>query len=308
MKNFRFVLCIFIPLALLSCLGGVDVKQKITILLPKSVSAIPLMECNGCTIEGITIKTVFYTDHILAMAEIMTGKKDMIMTGCTHGWAQFNAHQDILHIVTPVWGVASLVAYSKRIKTVKDLEGMRVLVPFPGSPLDVQFRVIAGSENMKDKIGIDYAPVRQAVPLLLNRKADAVCVPEPLASTLVHEHDMTRVFVFSDKWEALFGYKYTPQVSLFAKREFTDRYAGFCAALIRETDRHIARLPHFPLEKVSEYCTMFSISEAVFQKAIDNTLFSVLEFHDALYRFKTYINDINGETTVTGDFFFSCYE
>lgn len=308
MKYFRIVFIILISLLLLSCRGGEKEKKEVTILLPNSISALPVLECRNCIIEGFIVETGFYTDPILSMAEIITGKKDIIMTGFTHGCAQYNARQDVVHIVTLVWGVASLIAYGIDINDMKDLKGKKILVPFPKSPLDLQLRAILKKEKMGGNTGIGYAPVQQAVPLLLNRQADAVCIPEPLASKLVYEQNMTRMFSFSNKWEELFGYKHTPQVSLFAKKEFVNKNRKFLKALIHTFERHITRLASLSEKKMAEYSSMFSIEQKVFQKAMDNTIFSVLQFHHAFSRSKEYINDIDSNIMVNDDFFFSYNE
>lgn len=282
-------------------------KNTIKIYIPKTLSSIPVLELKNKTLENKTIHTQFYQDHIMTMAEFVDGKIDILMTGFTLGVSHYNSNKNITMVVTPVWGVSSLVA-KKDYKSLEDFVGKKILVPFEGSPLDLQLKTILTQSNMSDKIKIDYAVIQQAVPMLLAGKTDGICIPEPLVSKLTVPKKASRVFYFPDKWAEFHqGERRTPQVALFVKKDFSQKNKQFLQKLIRSISTNINELQTSTTHLSKKHSKTFQLDENIISGGLRNTLFEVIDYKKGKEISKAYLKSI-GVKQIPGDDFFLKYE
>ena len=304
MKNIIKSFFLFIGLILLFG-NSVKSNSEIKIAVPKTISSIPFLEVNNLNIKDKTIKVDFFQDHIMTMAEFLTGNIDIFVTGFTQGLANYSGNKEIKLLFTPVWGVSSLIAADVSIKDLNDLTGKTVLVPFKKSPLELQFEAILKKSGMKNKIKIDYAVPQQAVPMLLTKKADAVCVPEPLVSKLVLSKKAFVVFGFADKWGELYGgEKRTPQVSVFVKKDFAENNREFLSKLIEEINNKIREINKDSQKYSIKYASIFELDEEIMNNAVKNTLFDIPVFNDSKKITLDFLKEIEFEEKVEDEFFF----
>ncbi|MCB1193277.1 MAG: ABC transporter substrate-binding protein [Leptospiraceae bacterium] len=262
-------------LSFLSCEKGNQTLNNVKIYIPKTLSSIPIMETDKAQIGSKSIQTTFYQDHILTMLEFEKGKIDLIMTGFTLGVSYYHSNSDIVMVAVPVWGVSSLVS-KKPYKSLNDFIGKKVLVPFAGSPLDLQFRAILTKSNLADKLQIDYAVIQQAVPMLLAEKADGICIPEPLVSKLLFTNQATPVFYFPDKWAELYqGEKRTPQVAIFSKKKFAKENPEFILKFIQTISYHIQKINKDTTIYSEKYSNTFQLEKEVVGNGLKHTLFEI---------------------------------
>lgn len=283
-------------------------KKDISIYIPKTLSSIPLLELDKKSINNFSIKTEFYQDNIMAMAEFIQGKFDIFMTGFTQGVSNYNENKNIMHAATPVWGVSSLLSIDPSLKKLNDLEGKTILVPFAKSPLELQLKTIIKKEGLTGKIIIDYSPSQQAIPMLLTGKTDAICIPEPLASKLLLQNKAYLVFNFADKWgEINNGEKRSPQVSLFINKNFAKINDRFLKQFIRQLQNEIEKIKKEPGIYSNKYSQLFELDSNIMENGIKNTLFDMPLYNDTKIICKDYLNKIEYSKEELNDQFFFKY-
>ncbi|MBN1699959.1 MAG: ABC transporter substrate-binding protein [Spirochaetales bacterium] len=252
--------------------------REVIVSLPETLSAVPVMELSGRTKGGVKIRTDLYGDHTMAMARLIRGESDILVTGFDYGLSHYSGGGDIVHILTFVWGTSSLVARDPGLMRLEDFSGKRIIVPFKGSPLDVQLDAMLEKSGLAGRVQTGYAVPQQAVPMLLSGLAEGICVPEPLASMVVVRFDCRRVCSLHDRWKAAMGKtSYTPMVSLFSKREFAAKNGRLLNGLIADIDDVIRHLPEKRGKKafIESYAKRFSVDPDIFEEAFEHTFFLV---------------------------------
>jgi NitT/TauT family transport system substrate-binding protein len=211
------------------------------ILAPRSTSTIPLLLAAHLDREydiapGIAIRVEFFASHPQALARLLRGDVDALLTGTSQGWENHLDGGPIVMLGTGVWGVSSMMSNIPGLTTPTDFEGLRVALPFPGSPLDVQMRyiLIAMGLDPDEDLKISYSSPTQTVGLLLTGKIDAAPLPEPLATNLEMERGLHRSFEIPMAWaEVMDGDPMSPQVSLFATDERAYEDTGLFHSVVR---------------------------------------------------------------------------
>lgn len=97
----------------------------------------------------------------------------------------YNKNVDIKLINVPVWGILEILTRDKNIKTIEDLKGKEIVVPFRSDMPDIVLQAIikkAGLDAKKD-MTIRYAATPpDAMQMLILRRADNVLLAEPATS------------------------------------------------------------------------------------------------------------------------------
>jgi NitT/TauT family transport system substrate-binding protein len=302
-KAVLFFLCFFI--SLFACRPKHDSQHYIRIYVPRSLSSVPILELDGTNIEGKRIKTEIYTDHILAMASFLKGEADILTTGFTHGMLHYSQNKGIVHLATVVWGISSLVSGDRSLCDISNCDGKSILVPFAGSPLELQLKAMLRREKCGKHISIAYAPIQQAVALFIAGKAILVCVPEPFASHLVIRHNAQRVFSFAEKWaEVTGGEARSPQVSLFAARRYANEHSKIMVKLIKKIRETAELIGTHPEWFSGSYSELFNVTEEVFMMGIAHTIFGIPNADEAKGICKTYVGQISDSDVLDDNFFF----
>jgi ABC-type nitrate/sulfonate/bicarbonate transport system substrate-binding protein len=271
-KILLFILTFFVTFGIFS-----QTKDNtINIYVPKTLSSIPVIELDNTKVDNKIIKITYFDDHIMTLAEFISGKFPILMTGFSQGLANFQSSKNIVMVTTPVWGVSSLITNNPDLKKLSDFEGKTILVPFAKSPLELQLKAMLKKENLENKVKIDYAIIQQQIPLLLTKKADGICIPEPLASKLVIENKGYKVFTFADEWASLNnGDGRSPQVSLFVKNDFAKTNNKFLTALIKSLRQKIESVKKNPANYPEKYAAVFNFDKAVIEAGLKNVLFDI---------------------------------
>ncbi len=283
-----------------------DVKNtEIIINVPKTISSLPLIELDGMKIENKNIKIEYFDDHIMAMAEFVSGRISVFMTGFSQGHAYYKINKDILMISNPVWGVSSLLTNDPAITKLSDLAGKTILVPFAESPLELQLKAILTKEGLLEKIRIDYAPIQQQLPFLIFRKVSGICIPEPLASKLIYEKKAYKVFSFSGKWALLNNHEpRTPQVSIFVKKDFAQKNRKFFIALNKSIVKKINYINSNADSISKKYSAIFSLDPGIVEMSLKNVLLEIPDLKTTKRICRDYQKAIEDNDIINDDFFF----
>lgn len=97
----------------------------------------------------------------------------------------YNKKVDIKLISVPIWGILEIVTRDKNIKTIADLKGKEIVVPFHADMPDIVLQVLIKKSNLDPKkdFKISYAATPpDAMQMLIMRRADNVLLAEPAIS------------------------------------------------------------------------------------------------------------------------------
>lgn len=277
---------------------------QIVIPAAKTVSSIPLLALEGRTIGGLTLSTPLFDDHPLALAELIGGKTQVLLTGSTLAVKNSQSGGPLVQIATPVWDVSGLVTLNPDLKTLEDFVGKTLVAPLAGGPLDLQLQAILKAKGLLGKVRIDYAEPAQAVAMLIQKRVDGACLPEPLVSRLVVLNKAFQVFSFAEAWAPLNrGDGRAPQVSFVARRDWTSSHADFLRAFLTAYRESVAAVQADPKSFAATYAPVLGLPAAILERGLSRTLFAVPGPAETQALYASYL-DLIGETKPLADDFF----
>jgi len=301
MKNLlRFLL---LSALLVSATGAF--AQGVTIPAAKTVSSIPLLALEGQTIGGLTVSTPLFDDHPLALAELIGGKTQVLLTGSTLAVKNSQSGGPLVQIATPVWDVSGLVTLNPELKTLEDFVGKTLVAPLAGGPLDLQLQAILKAKGLTGKVKVDYAEPAQAVAMLIQKKVDGACLPEPLVSRLVVLNKAVELFTFAQAWAPLNGGDgRAPQVSLLARRDWTASHGDFLKAFLAAYRQSVAAVQADPKAYAEKYAPVLGLPAAIVERGLSRTLFAVPGPAETAQLYAAYLALIGETKPLAPDFFF----
>jgi NitT/TauT family transport system substrate-binding protein len=270
-------------LLVFAALSAAQAEEKqpatLSVLVPPSTAALPLLLASRQQpIPGIELKVDFFVNHAQALARLLRGETDLLLSGTSQGWENSLDGSPIVMIDTGVWAVSSLVGKDRSITGFADLRGRRIALPFPGSPLDFQSRALLAFDKIDpDKdLTISYGPFAQSVQRLLSGQIDAAALPEPLATTVVKKNGLSRLVQYSQAWARLTGGDpQSPQVSLFATESFAREHARALVMLIAAWEAASRVVTAHPADTAAQFAQALSTDAGILEEATRNTLLSV---------------------------------
>ncbi|MGO9308710.1 MAG: ABC transporter substrate-binding protein [Spirochaetia bacterium] len=257
-----------------------DAKPVVVrILVPQTTAALPFLVMERQSISpGVEVKVDFFANHAQALAILMRGETDLLLSGTSQGWENRLDGSPIVMLDTGVWGVSSLVGRDPSIRGFADLKGKRIGLPFPGSPLDFQSRALLSFEKIDpDKdVAISFGPFAQSVQRLLAGQLDAAALPEPLATMVVRKNGLRRLVQYSAAWARFTGGDaQSPQVSLFATDGYARDHAAIISTLLSAWDTATRRVSAAPAGAASQFAAALAVEPGILEEATRNTLLSV---------------------------------
>ena len=270
------------------------------LLAPLSNSSLPLLLlAERDPIPGIDIQTTLYQNHAQALALLLRGEAELLLAGTTQGWENYLSGGPLLMISTGVWGISYLIGSRDcpPIRSIPDLAGRAIALPFPGSPLDFQTRFLLQHHGLDpdQDLKLIYSPPPQAAALLLKGQIDAAPIPEPLASELVVHRGLQRFLDYKQEWaSARDGDPRSPQVSLFATRSYAEQNDSMLKELVVQWRAATEQVVKDPSGAAAEFHGILGFSEEVITLSIPGTLFYVPPPEENRDRVRTYYEAIKG--------------
>jgi NitT/TauT family transport system substrate-binding protein len=297
--------CLLISAVFFALLSpGVATSQAETsvlrLLLPPSNSSLPLLLlADQDPIRNVDIRAEVYQNHAQALAMLLRGEADLLLTGTSQGWENYLSSSPLLMIGTGVWGISFLIGSKDcpPIESVADLAGRSIALPFPGSPLDFQTRFLLqhhGLEPDRD-LKLIYSPPPQTAMLLLKGQIDAAPIPEPLASELVINRGLQRFLDYKQAWASAHGGDpKSPQVSLFTTRTFAAGNADLLQELTIHWQAATRQIVEDPAGAARKFSNSLGFAESVIVQSIPNTLFCVPPPEENRDRVRAYYEAVSG--------------
>jgi NitT/TauT family transport system substrate-binding protein len=252
---------------------------RVRVLVSQTTAALPLLlMARDRLAPGVELKVDFFANHAQALAVLLRGETDLLLSGTSQGWENRLDGSPIVMLDTGVWGVSSLVGRDPSIKGFADLRGKRVALPFPGSPLDFQSRALLSFDKLDpDKdLTISFGPFAQSVQRLLSGQLDAAALPEPLATLVVKKNGLLRLVQYSQAWARFTGGDpQSPQVSLFATEGWARDHAPVIASVISAWNTASRTVSASPEAAASAFAVALAVDPAILEEAARNTLLAV---------------------------------
>jgi NitT/TauT family transport system substrate-binding protein len=289
-------------------------KDTLKILVPQSTSSLPILVlAQEDPLPGIDIQAETFINHPKALALLLRGEVDLLLTGTSQGWSNYLNGGPVGMINTGVWDVSYLVGKDASIQRFSDVKGKKIALPFPGAPLDFQTRYILKKQGVNpDKdVQISYSPFGQTVPKLIMGQIDVAPLPEPLATNMVNNKGLVRLIDYKEAWaEVSGGDPLSPQVSLFSTTAFSSQHQELLNALIPHWRSAVQNVQENPKEIAQQFSELLSMPASVVEPAIRNTLFfvpSILENRQRVIEYYKMIKEfLPGDgSSLKEDFFFS---
>ncbi len=255
------------------------VLTRVRILVPQSTAALPfLLMARERSIPGVDLQVDFFLNHAQALALLLRGETDFLLSGTSQGWENRLDGSPIVMIDTGVWGISSLVGRDASLGSFARLKGKRLALPFPGSPLDFQSRALLAFDKIDPDrdLTISYGPFPQSVQRLLAGQLDAVALPEPLATAVVKKNGLTRLFQYTRAWARLTGGDgRSPQVSLFGTEGFSRDHAQTIGAIVTAWSEASRTVTAEPSDAASRFSAALGADQGILEEAARNTLLDV---------------------------------
>jgi NitT/TauT family transport system substrate-binding protein len=290
----RGALTLVLAFALLLCAAGTAGADttRVRVLVSQTTAALPwLAMAKDNAIPGVDLTVAFFSNHAQALAIMLRGDTDLLVSGTSQGWENRLDGSPIVMIDTGVWGISSLIGKNPAIKGFSDLKGKKIAMPFPGSPLDFQTRALLANEKIDpDKdVTISYGPFPQSVQLLLAGQLDAAALPEPLATTVVKKSGLVRLVEYSQAWARFTGGdRQSPQVSLFTTESYAKINAGIIASIVSAWDAASKKVMAHPADAAAQFAATLGVEQGILEEATRNTLLVVPAPAENKIRVQTY--------------------
>lgn len=126
-------------------------------------------------------------DQLRAM--VVNKEVDFTAVPTNIGAILYNKKQDIKLLNVSVWGILGILSRDKNIKTLDDLKGKELIVPWRGDMPDIVLKSILKKKGFsKDDIKITYVsnPMDGAKQLIM-RRVDNILLPEPATSMVMRK-------------------------------------------------------------------------------------------------------------------------
>ncbi len=126
-------------------------------------------------------------DQLRAM--ILNKEVDFVAIPTNVASILYNKEQPIKLLNISVWGILKILTRDENIKSLEDLKGKELLVPWRGDMPDIVLRAVLRKRGISsDDIKITYVsnPMDAAKQLII-RKADNILLPEPATSMVLRK-------------------------------------------------------------------------------------------------------------------------
>ena len=175
---------IIVVMGILWCLSArIDAGESLPVMIyaPAGPTSIPLILAAE-SLPGVKVK--IFTNHSKAHALFLKGKVQILCTGLSVGVGFYRQGVPVQIINSHVSGLAWLVTNIK-VTHFKDLRGMTIYLPFPGSPLEelTRFFMGGGATGVESRYSYQIHRVSRgrspvaAASHLRRRTAGTICFP-----------------------------------------------------------------------------------------------------------------------------------
>lgn len=133
--------------------------------------------------EQVVFKPWRTPDQLRAMA--IKGEAQVLAVPSNVGANLYNKGVKLKLLNISIWGILWIVSSDESLKTLADLKGKELYIPFRGDMPDIVLHTIAKAQdiNLAKEVTINYMSTPQPiVKMMITRRADTALLPEPAIS------------------------------------------------------------------------------------------------------------------------------
>lgn len=150
-------------------------------------------------------------------ALVATKSVDFVAVPSNVGAMLYNRGVDVQLVGVSIWGILEIVSRDASIKSVTDLKGKELVVPFKNDMPDLLLNALISRAGIaKNEITLKYLPTPiDAMQHLITRRADHVLLAEPATSMALRKTksfpvsviapELHRAFGVENEWGKVFG-------------------------------------------------------------------------------------------------------
>ena len=274
MKKF-FILTVVNVVCLLLSLSISSAQEPYQLYAPPTPSSIPLLLA-ARNIEELDV-TIF-SNHSQAHTLFLRGDVQVLSTGLSVGLNFFQQDIPVQVINSYVSGLSYLVTRGNAVTDFQELKGRTIYLPFEGSPLEEITRFFVEQEGLdwKEDFEVIYSPFQASLELLKRGEADAVVLPQPLATIAATPDGVFLSFSYKDKWEQSTGLSAGyPQVGTFVKRDWAAEHSELLGRLNDEIEQALTLIENDPAQTVALTKDAFKFPEKILLASLKQIDFSL---------------------------------
>lgn len=210
--------------------------ERLVIAVSPGPLAIPvarLIETDGLAAVAEETEMIVWENPDQLRGIVAANQADLALVPTNTAAVFYNRGLDVQLVEVSAWSTQFVVGEDPSVKSLADIQGAKLAVPFQGSIPDLVFQYIATKQGLEplEDFEVIYTPnPQQAGQLLLAGEVQYAVLPEPQASAVVlnsrgSERELHRVIAFDDEWQSVAGDVRTPILGTVALPSVQDRPA-----------------------------------------------------------------------------------
>lgn len=267
------VVKVLISLVLLLFSVSAMARDVINIYAPPTPSSIPvILAARNMENTEITI----FSNHSQAHTLFLRDDIQMLVTGLSVGVNFFQNEIPVQIINSYVSGLTDLISRDKQAQNFKALRGEEIYLPFEGSPIEeiTAFFVAQEGLSLTEDFKVVYTPFASAFELLKQGKAQAVPLPQPLATIAAAQEGIFLSFGYKERWDELTGTSDGyPQVGTFVKKSWGDAHSDIIRTFHQELARALQLIAEDPEQAIALTKSSFKFPEKILLASLRRTAF-----------------------------------
>ncbi|MCR4394888.1 MAG: hypothetical protein NUV31_11000, partial [Dehalococcoidales bacterium] len=235
-------------------------------------------------------------------AIITGGQGDFVSLPTNSAATFYNRGISLKLLDCSIWNILYLVTPDPEIKSISDLRGKRVVVPYQGAIPDAMFRFVCQKQGINPDLDINiyYAPDPvQASQLLLSGQDRYVLLSEPSATSVILNGkksglNLIRAINMKSEWEAATGGKASPIAGTIALGDILSR-SDIIRVFESEYEKAIRWMLDNPVEagKIgSEVLTEQGFTAEVLSESMRNIDWKFVPARDARPELEAFFNSL----------------
>ena len=289
--------------------------SRVMIYAPATPASLPLILAAEM-LDDVDVKC--FENHSQAHSLFLKGEAEMIATGLSVAVRLFRQGVPVKIVNSYVSGLTYLVTTKEMHPfRFRDLQGMTLCLPFPGSPIEevTQFFVHQEGLDWDSAFQIKYVMFPGAVAMLRQGKIHAAVLPEPFVSQVIgyeskrNRTDIRIALSYRSLWE-----KYTgdpngyPQVGTFVNDKWLFSDPSRADSVIRRLNQMvksaIETIDKSPMSASEKGDEKMGWSPDILNSALRRMTFHFLENRDLKQAIQTYYSTLGKPLEVSFDPFF----
>ena len=261
------------------------------IRVPDTPASVPLILA---AMDIPELEAEVYVSHARAHVLFAKGEIRILATGLAPGIRLFEKGVPIRILNTYVSGLTWIVA-DRIVTNLSDLEGVPLVLPFEGSPIEEVARFFVRSQGFvwAGEIPVQYMNFQGSFRLLTLGKVQAAALPEPYATMASRQSGLFRGIGFQALWDkyrgARGGY---PQVGVFVRTDLAAADPAILSQLNRAMTLALKRMARDPDSAVRMAAPYLSFDPELIRSSLDRIKFDLIYGSDLKHRITAYYQTI----------------